>query len=187
MMDSAKPSYIFKIIVVGEGGVGKTTLINRYATNRFAKDTKITIGTGFFSFHLTVNGDTTIKLQVWDFGGEKRFRFILPSYCLGAHGVLFAFDLTRASSLLNLSDWFDLVTENTDNNPVVLLIGTKVDKLGEAGSEAVNDTQIEEFMKKYDLSPEIFFKTSSKSGEQIKDVFNTLSDLLYARVSQLNA
>lgn len=172
---------------MGEGGVGKTTLINRYATNKFAKDTKITIGAGFFSFHKKLNSDVTLKLQVWDFGGENRFRFILPSYCQGAHGVIFAFDLTRASSLLNLSDWFDLVNENTNRTPVVVLIGTKSDKLGEAGSEAVNDVQIEEFMEKYDLVPEVFFKTSSLTGDSIEDVFDTLSELLYSRVRQLNA
>jgi len=179
--------YIFKVIVVGEGGVGKTTLINRFTTNKFVKDTKITIGAGFYSFHLDLNGDNIVKLQVWDFGGEKRFRFILPSYCQGAHGVIFAFDLTRSSSLLNLSDWFDLVKANTHISPVVVLIGTKADKLGDAGSEAVNDAQIDDFMKKYKLSSEFYFRTSSKSGKNIKDVFTTLSDLLYARVSQINA
>ncbi|MHA2330250.1 MAG: Rab family GTPase, partial [Candidatus Hodarchaeales archaeon] len=99
-MEALKSKYIFKIIVVGEGGVGKTTFINRFANNKFVKDTKITIGAGFYSFHNEVYKDTIIKLQVWDFGGEKRFRFILPSYCHGAHGVIFTFDLTRSSSLL---------------------------------------------------------------------------------------
>lgn len=188
-MVKSKPSYIFKVIVVGEGGVGKTTFINRFATNKFVRDTKITIGAGFYSFHLNLNSDNVIiKLQVWDFGGEKRFRFILPSYCQGAHGVIFTFDLTRASSLLNLSDWFDLVNANIQHiSPVVVLIGTKEDKLDEAGAEAVNDAQIEEFMSKYKIPSEVFFRTSSKSGKNIKDVFTTLSDLLYAKVSELNA
>ncbi len=187
-MDSSKSSYIFKVIVVGEGGVGKTTFINRYATNKFAKDTKITIGAGFYSFHnkVDVDADIIIKLQVWDFGGEKRFRFILPSYCQGAHGVIFAFDLTRATTLVNLSDWFDLVYKNTASNPIVLVIGTKADKLREAGREAVTDVKIEDFLKKNELPPEIFFKTSSKTGENIEIVFAALSDLLYARVIQLN-
>jgi len=185
-MGSSKSSYIFKVIVVGEGGVGKTTFINRFATNKFAKDTKITIGAGFYSFHNKVEADIIIKLQVWDFGGEKRFRFILPSYCHGAHAVIFAFDLTRSSSLLNLSDWFDLVYKNTNVNPIVLMIGTKADKLGEAGREAVTDVKIEDFLKKNELSPEIFFKTSSLTGENIENVFAVLSDLLYDRVIQLN-
>jgi small GTP-binding protein len=91
-------NYMFKVIVVGEGGVGKTTLINRFATNKFSEDTKITIGASFYAFENDVNGsDAPVKLQVWDFGGEKRFRFILPSYCQGAHGVIFAFDLISLS------------------------------------------------------------------------------------------
>ncbi len=185
-MDSSKSSYIFKVIVVGEGGVGKTTFINRYATNKYDKDTKITIGAGFYSFHNKVEADIIIKLQIWDFGGESRFRFILPSYCHGAHAVIFAFDLTRNSTLVNLSDWFDLVYKNTNGNPIVLVIGTKADKLREAGREAVTDVKIEDFLKKNELPPEIFFKTSSKTGENIEIVFAALSDLLYARVIQLN-
>jgi small GTP-binding protein len=186
-METLKSKYIFKVVICGEGGVGKTTFIDRYASNTFNKNTKITIGAGFYAFYDEIDTDTTIKLQVWDFGGEKRFRFILPSYCQGAHGVIFAFDLTRSSSLLNLGEWVDLVNNNTDTDPVFLLIGTKADKIGEAGSEAVNDEKITEFMRKHDFVPDLFFKTSSKSGENVKDVFSTLSNLLYARVSQLNA
>ncbi|MEM3587974.1 MAG: GTP-binding protein, partial [Candidatus Jordarchaeaceae archaeon] len=81
-MNEGSQGYLFKVIVVGEGGVGKTTFINRYTTQRFIESTKITIGTGFYSLDKRVNSDF-IKLQLWDFGGEKRFRFILPSYCKG--------------------------------------------------------------------------------------------------------
>ena len=110
-------NYLFKVVVVGEGGVGKTTFINRFTTNKFNEDTKITIGASFYSFAANVNGgDTSVKLQVWDFGGEKRFRFILPSYCQGAHGVIFAFDLTRATTLWNLNEWFNLVPFFSNKN-----------------------------------------------------------------------
>ncbi len=177
-------SYLFKCIVVGEGGVGKTTFINRYATNSFSEDTKITIGASFHSFENNVNGDTSVKLQVWDFGGEKRFRFILPSYCNGAHGVIFAFDLTRATTLWNLSEWFDLITENTENSPIFILIGTKADQIEDNGFEAIKDEQIVEFMKTYEVSPNLFFKTSSKTGQNVKDVFAEMSNLLYNKVKQ---
>lgn len=175
--------YFFKVIVVGEGGVGKTTFINRYATKRFIEDTKLTIGASFYSFENKVNEYTTIKIQVWDFGGEKRFRFILPSYCKGSHGVIFAFELTRAASLWNLDDWFQLVNENT-NNPVVLLIGTKADQIEETSSKALTEAQIEDFRQQYDLSSDLFFKTSSKTGENVEHVFAKLADLLYERVKQ---
>jgi Ras-related protein Rab-1A len=181
-MNALKSKYIFKVIVVGEGGVGKTTLVNRYASGKFSEDTKLTVGASFYTFENKVNGDTSVKLQIWDFGGEKRFRFILPSYTRGAHGVIFAFDLTRSTTLFNLEEWFELIKENADS-PIFLLIGTKADKIEEAGIEAVNTEQITEFMKTYDLSSKLFLRTSSKTGENIENVFTTLSDLLYRRVN----
>ena len=178
-------SYLFKVIVVGEGGVGKTTFINRFATNSFSEDTKITIGASFHSFKNNVNGgDTSVKLQVWDFGGEKRFRFILPSYCHGAHGVIFAFDLSRASTLWNLSEWLDLIKENTENSPIFILIGTKADQIEDNGIEAIKEEQIEEFMKTHNFLSNLFFKTSSKTGQNVKDVFSEMSNLLYKKVKK---
>ena len=181
-MDDESQGYLFKVIVVGEGGVGKTTFINRYATQKFIESTKITIGAGFYSLDKRVNGDF-VKLQVWDFGGEKRFRFILPSYCKGTSGVIFAFDLTRPSTFWNLEDWFDLVKKHT-NNPIILVIGTKVDEVERFGPRAVNDGQIAEFLKKHNLSAELFFKTSSKTGQNVKEAFSKLYDLLYARAKK---
>jgi len=178
-------NYMFKIIVVGEGGVGKTTLINRFATNKFSEDTKITIGASFYAFENDVNGsDTPVKLQVWDFGGEKRFRFILPSYCQGAHGVIFAFDLTRATTLWNLNEWFDLIRQNTKNRPIFILIGTKADQIEGNGSESIGEEHIKEFRETHNLSSNIFFKTSSLTGQNVKDVFTEMSNLLYQKVSK---
>jgi small GTP-binding protein len=174
--------YLFKVIVVGEGGIGKTTFINRYTTQKFIESTKITIGAGFYSLDKKVNGDY-VKLQLWDFGGEKRFRFILPSYCKGTSGVIFAFDLTRPSSLWNLEEWFDLVKKNT-NNPISLLIGTKADEAEKFGARAVKDEQVAEFLKKHNLSPDLFFKTSSKTGQNVKEVFAKLYYLLHERAKK---
>jgi len=179
-------TYLFKVIVAGEGGVGKTTLVNRYATNMFKKDTKITIGVSFYSFAVNVNGgEIPVKLQVWDFGGEKRFRFILPSYCKGAHGVIFAFDLTRTTSLWNLEEWFDLVKTNTHAKPLYLLIGTKVDLIEQKGPKMMSlvDEQTSKFLKKHELSPDLFIKTSSLTGENISDVFTKIANLIYKRMN----
>lgn len=181
-MSNGSQGYLFKVIVVGEGGVGKTTFINRYTTQKFIESTKITIGAGFYSLDKKVNGDS-VKLQLWDFGGEKRFRFILPSYCKGTSGVIFAFDLTRPSSLWNLEEWFDLVKKNT-NNPISLLIGTKADEAEKFGARAVKDEQIAEFLKNHSLSTDLFFKTSSKTGQNIKEVFAKLYYLLHERAKK---
>jgi small GTP-binding protein len=178
-------NYLFKVVIVGEGGVGKTTFINRFATNSFSEDTKITIGASFYSFENNVNGgDVPVKLQVWDFGGEKRFRFILPSYCQGSHGVIFAFDLSRATTLWNLIEWLDLIKQNTEKNPIFILIGTKADRIDENGREAISDEQIAEFMKEHNFASNLFFKTSSKTGQNVKDVFAEMANLLYEKVTK---
>ncbi len=162
--------YTFKIVIAGDGGTGKTTLINRYMTNKFNVDTKMTIGAGFFTKTLEIN-DSILKLQIWDFGGEKRFRFILPTYCKGAHGVIMAFDLTRLPTFVNLDQWIDIVKKNAED-PKIILIGTKLD-LG----EKIDEETISEFLKRNNEIAS-FYKTSSKTGENVEDVFMQMGKLL---------
>ena len=182
-----KRTYIYKILIAGEGGVGKTTLINRHATGKFEIDTRMTIGVSFLVFEANGKFDETIKLQVWDFGGEKRFRFLLPSYCNGAHGVILAFDLTRISSLVNLQDWIELIKKHT-KNPVILLIGTKNDLVKENG-EGIPDNLINQFLSSTGLDEAFFFKTSSKTGENIAKLFSSIASqimnaLIYKNLQQ---
>jgi small GTP-binding protein len=162
--------YTFKCIVAGDGGTGKTTLINRYMTNRFSVDTKVTIGAGFYTKTLEIN-DSILKLQIWDFGGEKRFRFILPTYCKGAHGVIMAFDLTRLPTLIGLDEWIEIIKKNAAS-PKIILIGTKLDL-----QQTVDDEIINEFIaRNYEVSS--FYKTSSKTGDNIELVFEQMGQLL---------
>jgi small GTP-binding protein len=170
--------YTFKCIVAGDGGTGKTTLINRYMTNKFSVDTKVTIGAGFYTKTLEIE-DALIKLQIWDFGGEKRFRFILPTYCKGAHGVIMAFDLTRLPTLVGLDEWIDIIKKNADN-PKIILIGTKLD-LG----QMVDDNTIQEFTEKNKEIASVY-KTSSKTGEHVEEVFAQMGNLLLESVHQGN-
>ncbi|MEM3587510.1 MAG: hypothetical protein QXO71_09340, partial [Candidatus Jordarchaeaceae archaeon] len=101
----------------------------------------------------------------------------------GTSGVIFAFDLTRPSTLWNLEEWFDLVEKNT-NNPISILIGTKADEAEKFGARAVRDEQIADFLKKHNLTPDLFFKTSSKTGQNVREVFDKLYELLYKRAKK---
>ncbi|MFX1518311.1 MAG: Rab family GTPase [Promethearchaeota archaeon] len=166
--------YTFKVVVAGDGGTGKTTLINRYMSNKFSVDTKVTIGAGFYTKTLEIK-DALLKLQIWDFGGEKRFRFILPTYCKGAHGVIMAFDLTRLPTLVGLDEWIEIIRSNADN-PRIILIGTKLD-LG----QSVDDETINEFLER-NKAIASFQKTSSKTGENVEDVFTQIGNLLLESV-----
>jgi len=167
-----KKEYRLKIIVAGDGGVGKTSLLNRYLSNMFMEVMKMTIGAGFFAKVLH-REDSVIKLQLWDFGGEKRFRFILPTYCKGAHGVILAFDQNDFTTLMNLDEWLRIVRENT-KNPVIFLVGTKGDIAGFLDEEFV-----QEFCKQNEIKK--FIPTSAKTGENVERVFEELSKDILAQ------
>ena len=91
--DMVRKSYLFKILVAGEGGVGKTTLLYRYIKEEFLKDTEMTIGLDFFSKNIKLDG-LDITLQFWDFGGQDRFQFLHDYYTKGASGAILMFDLS---------------------------------------------------------------------------------------------
>jgi small GTP-binding protein len=161
-------NYLFKIIVVGDGGVGKSTMIQRLITGYFVP-MKITIGTDLASYQMSFE-NLRIKLQIWDFGGEKRFRFFLPSYTRGAQGCLLCYDINRFTSFQNLQEWYDIVIHNADN-PIIILVGGKLD-LAKA-KRTVKREDAEKF--KIDHKITDFIETSSKTGENNIDVFETLT------------
>ena len=171
---TTKKEYRIKIVVAGDGGVGKTSLLNRYVSDTFLTAMKMTIGTDFFS-KVMERQNSVVKLQLWDFGGEKRFRFLLPGYCKGARGVLLAFDLNDFTTLMSLDEWIQIIKVNT-TDPKILLVGTKVDIAGGVMEEEF----IREFCEKHNIHE--FIPTSSKTGENVEFVFQELVDRILAPV-----
>ncbi len=159
----------FKIIVVGDGGVGKSTMVQRLITGHFVP-MKITIGTDLSTYDVQINENTLVRLQIWDFAGEKRFRFFLPNYSRGAYGCIFCYDLSRISSFLSLPEWYEIVS-GISSEPVFILVGGKSDLASDR--REVERSEAEEFQKEYNI--DYFFETSSKSGENIKKIFETLT------------
>ena len=166
-----KRQFLFKIVVVGDGGVGKSTMIQRLITGHFVP-MKITIGTDLLTWS-TTRDDIDIKLQIWDFAGEKRFRFFLPNYSRGAQGCLLCYDISRYTSFQNLQEWYDIVKENT-TDPVFFLVGGKADLA--SYRRTVERAEAEEFQKEHNIP--YLIETSSKSGENNKNVFETLTQAM---------
>ncbi|MBD3255084.1 MAG: GTP-binding protein [Candidatus Lokiarchaeota archaeon] len=160
---------LFKTIVVGDGGVGKSTLIQRLITGKYIAQ-KITIGTDLATYDVSIDEETKIKLQIWDFAGEKRFRFFLPNYCRGALGCLLCYDITRFQSFKNLNEWYSIVTEHA-SDPVFILVGCKADLADE--KRAVDYEQGREYKEEKNMFK--FFESSSKTGENIKSIFEILT------------
>ena len=166
--------FILKILTAGEGGVGKTTLLHRYVEGKFSADTRMTIGVEFFLKETEIDGKQC-TLQLWDFGGQERFRFLLESYVLGAKGALLMFDLTRMSSLQNLEQWLNIVRKGDPSLPV-LFLGTKLDLIDDI---QVDDDYAKSFLKEYNLID--FLKISSKTGENVSNAFNKLTNIILER------
>jgi len=166
-----KRQFLFKILVVGDGGVGKSTMIQRLITGNFVP-MKITIGTDLLTWS-TERDDMDIKLQIWDFAGEKRFRFFLPNYSRGAQGCLLCYDISRYTSFQNLQEWFDIVTENT-NDTIFLMVGGKAD-LSES-RRTVQKEEAEDFKNKHNIH--FLIETSSKTGDNNINVFETLVEAM---------
>ncbi len=114
---------ILKLCILGEGGVGKTTLTQRLITGNFNPSTKMTIGIEFQLLKTSIFDPTVpensedapqipIQAQIWDFGGEQRFRFMLPRYCKGAVGGLLLYDLSRFSTTRQIPEWFNIWKDN---------------------------------------------------------------------------
>jgi small GTP-binding protein len=164
--------FVYKLVVAGEGGVGKTTLIIRYCEGVFKHDTRTTVGVGFASKEVKLRGEA-IKLQIWDFGGEERFRFILPAYCKGANAAILAFDTTRFQSVKNLPEWVEIIRKNAGNIPIVV-VGTKTDL---EDKRTVKREEGEAFANKNRL--EGYYDVSSKTGLNVDTVFAKVAELAY--------
>lgn len=166
--------YLLKIIVAGEGGVGKTTQIIRYTKNKFLENTKMTIGVDFYTNHYTSEDGKEISLQLWDFGGEERFRFLLPNYCKGAMAAILMFDVTEKRTLYNLEEWVKILRQNSlykEKTPI-LLVGNKID----LPNRAVTSDDISAVVKDLNLSG--YIEGSAKTGENTARIFELLPELL---------
>ncbi|XP_019725652.1 ras-related protein Rab-28 isoform X2 [Hippocampus comes] len=119
-----------KIVVIGDGACGKTSLATRFAQEAFGKQYKQTIGLDFFLKRISLPGNLNVTLQVWDIGGQTLGGKMLDKYVYGAHGVLLVYDITNYQSFENLEDWFSMAkkaNEESDVQPVVSLVGNKID------------------------------------------------------------
>ncbi|KAI3900412.1 hypothetical protein MKW92_011377 [Papaver armeniacum] len=118
--------YLFKVVLIGDSGVGKTNLLSRFTRNEFSLESKSTIGVEFATRSLNVDGKV-IKAQIWDTAGQERYRAITSAYYRGAVGALLVYDVTRHVTFENIERWLKELREHTDPNIVVMLIGNKAD------------------------------------------------------------
>jgi len=157
-------SIVLKVLTAGEGGVGKTTLLHRYVEGKFSSETKMTIGVEFFLKELMID-DQKVLLQLWDFGGQERFRFLLKSYVIGARGALLMFDLTRAMTLEKIPEWVKICRRENPNLPI-LFLGSKADLADDIN---ISKDYIMAYKEQFNLYD--YLEVSSKTGKNVESAF----------------
>jgi Ras-related protein Rab-11A len=156
--------FLYKIVVIGDSGVGKTQLLERFSKNTFDLESKSTIGVEFSTKLINID-NMKIKLQLWDTAGQERYRAITSAYYRGAMGVIFCFDLTKNVSFENIikeNGWYKEALNNADEAKYIL-VGTKSDLLH---LRDTNKKGIEEFTKNNDIK---FIETSSLDNTNVND------------------
>ncbi|RAL44765.1 hypothetical protein DM860_003524 [Cuscuta australis] len=118
--------YLFKVVLIGDSGVGKSNLLSRFTKNEFSSESKSTIGVEFATRTIQVD-DKVIKAQIWDTAGQERYRAITSAYYRGAVGALLVYDITRKVTFENVQRWLKELRDHTDQNIVIMLAGNKSD------------------------------------------------------------
>ncbi|KAK0404103.1 hypothetical protein QR680_017289 [Steinernema hermaphroditum] len=168
-------SYIFKYIIIGDMGVGKSCLLHQFTEKKFMADCPHTIGVEFGTRIIEVSGQK-IKLQIWDTAGQERFRAVTRSYYRGAAGALMVYDITRRSTYNHLSSWLTDARNLTNPNTVIFLIGNKSDM------EAQRDVTYEEAKAFAEENGLTFLECSSKTGENVEDAFLETARKIYQNI-----
>ena len=166
-----QPYYIFKICLLGKGGVGKTCIARRLCFDTFDANTRLTIGIDFYTYDLPilVDGDETfIRLSLWDFGGQEQFKQMFSYYIHGANGIFMVFSLFNLNdTLLGLDWWYEHLFKQNQSKTPKLLIGCKSDLV--KNLKKVDELVIERFRSQHDNVE--FFKSSAKKNYNVKEIF----------------
>ncbi|KAE8724790.1 Ras-related protein RABA2a [Hibiscus syriacus] len=169
--------YLFKVVLIGDSGVGKSNLLSRFTRNEFCLESKSTIGVEFATRTLQVEG-RTVKAQIWDTAGQERYRAITSAYYRGALGALLVYDVTKPTTFENVSRWLKELRDHADSNIVIMLIGNKTD-LKHLRAVAMEDGQ--SFAEKEGLS---FIETSALEATNVEKAFQTILSEIYRIISK---
>ncbi|RWR84700.1 Small GTPase superfamily [Cinnamomum micranthum f. kanehirae] len=169
--------YLFKVVLIGDSGVGKSNILSRFTRNEFCLESKSTIGVEFATRTLQVEGKT-IKAQIWDTAGQERYRAITSAYYRGALGALLVYDVTKPTTFENVSRWLKELRDHADSNIVIMLIGNKTD-LKHLRAVATEDAQ--GFAEREGLS---FIETSALEAVNVEKAFQTILGEVYRIISK---
>ncbi|MFX1486184.1 MAG: Rab family GTPase [Promethearchaeota archaeon] len=162
------PTYNFKILLLGDAAVGKTTLVTRFVKGKFRSDYKMTIGVDILSKDVEVNGEIAV-LSIWDIAGQERFKSFRNVFYRGASGAFIVYDLTRAQTFQNLRNWIDELNQFLGKAVSTVIVGNKVDL------EDLRAVRKEDAEKLANSLGSLYLETSAKTGQKVDEAFTALT------------
>merc|ERR1711988_549048 len=169
--------YLFKLLLIGDSGVGKSCLLLRFADDTYTESYISTIGVDFKIRTIEIDGKT-IKLQIWDTAGQERFRTITSSYYRGAHGIIVVYDVTDLESFNNVKNWLHEIDRYAVEGVNKLLVGNKCDLISK---KQVESTSAKEFAESLNIP---FLETSAKTAVNVENAFIKMAKEIKERLSQ---
>jgi len=175
---SREYDYLFKLLIIGDSGCGKSSLLFRFADNLYPGNIITTVGVDFRIRTLNLNGER-IKLQIWDTAGQERFRTITSTYYRGTHGVIVVYDVTNGDSFKSVKRWLEEIDENCEMVSKIL-VGNKSD---DASSKVVLSEDAQRLANQKDIP---LFEVSAKDNTGVNGMFLAITqDMLQARKKHL--
>ena len=172
-------SPIYKIILVGDSGVGKTCLLSMYVKGE-CSPTIPTIAVEFCTKEIELDNNYKIKVQLWDTAGQERFKSLAMTYYRKAYGILLLFDVTKRSSFISCKNYLEEVRINSDKNCVIYLIGNKIDL---SNQRQITKMEAENFAQKENV---VYLETSALKNMNVYDVFTSLLNDIYQAKKEEN-
>jgi len=166
-----------KVLLLGDISVGKTSIITRFTEGAFFENMANTIGVEYHRKTIKLKGKG-IEMEIWDTSGQERYQSIAKSFYRGCMGIIIVFDVTSEKSFGNVKSWIEHLNSDADSEVIKILVGNKSDLKDEFSS--VDKIEIAELTKECNL---VYFETSAKSGENIKEAFEFMALQIYDKVT----
>ena len=175
---NVKEEYKFKVVVVGDSGVGKTNLIKRFINDTYNKDSKATVGVEFLSKTYLINQEV-FKIEIWDTAGQERYKSITAAYYKGAKGAMIVYDVTNQTSFDNVDNWANEIKEKAARNINLMIVGNKTDLTDKI---VVTSEVATEKAKALEIP---IMETSALDSTNVKEAFYQLLREMYKSVKEL--